>query len=279
MYVLERFGSITLPTYNTTRTLSPVAAQLAFIQTASGTFDSDGSGRNRQNLPHPLRYQADVNESTVANSRTLLDSLRASVGIRGTLYRRALDDSSIHTCTARLSAMPYEGQLRDRAVKRTITLEFQQLSRWRGQPRGVGWHFDEGIIFDDGHVFDQTPPIALNTTPKTIVVTNGGNLPVRDVQIVITSQVTAIDVITLKAPGIDINWSSHVVPGTSVVIDAGSWSILNNGVDAYSGLTLGANHNLENWLEFPPGVTNLIVTRDVGSATCTCAVIFYDGWA
>jgi hypothetical protein len=63
------------------------------------------------------------------------------------------------------------------------------------------------------------------------------------------------------------------------VVDCGARSIKNNGVDAYSGLTLNAGHTTAPWLRLAPGSNTVTITYS-GNADASATVTFsyYDGW-
>lgn len=276
MYLLEKFGSLTLPPYNASATLSPLSAKLAFVETITGAFDQDGFQRSKLVLPLPLRYQAVVLEDDIADTRTALDALRAMVGVRHNLYRRVRSNNSLQSCVARLAAMPYEGTAQDKAW-RTITLEFQQLSNWRGAIQGVGWQFDTGVVFDTDRDFDEEPGTTLDANPKTITVANGGNLPTTNVQIIFTTG-PAVDQLIITSSKIEII-IDDIPAASGVTIDSGAMQITRNGVDFYSNFSLGPGHQLESWLELAAGNTALTFSRTGGDLNAIATIIFYDTWA
>lgn len=262
-------------------TMTPVSARVSFTETTSGSFDNDGIGRNQQALPHSLKYQGVIpvySGETFTTLRTLEDSLRAAVGTRAKLYRRARDNEEVHWCYARLTGMPYDTSSKDKSW-RTISLDFQQLTRWYGVRHDDPWTFDSGELFDDALVFDEDEPTILNTNPKVVTVTNNGNIPIRDAQIVITAAGSPITVLIISNDDIDLAFLGTVDTGDSLTIDAGAWTVINSGVDAYEDFDVGFQHFIEPWLEFPPGDTQITIARTGGSAASTAAIVFRDGWA
>lgn len=281
MYLFERFGSIFLPEGNMTAGMTPVSARVSFVETTDGSFDSDGTGRNRQSLPHSLRYQGVIPVhygETFTTLRTLEDSLRAAVGTRAKLYRRARNDETVHWCYARLAGMPYDTDSKEKSW-RNISLDFQQLTRWHGVRHDDPWTFDSGEIFDDALIFDEEVPTVLDSNPKTTVVANNGNIPIRDAQIIVTAAGSNITVVSFVATNINLTWTGTLLAGQALAINDSAASVLNNGANGYTGLVRNSGHAIENWFEFPPGNTNLVVTRNGGSAASTIAIIFRDGWA
>lgn len=279
MYLLERFGqTLFLPQGNMTAGMAPVSARVSFVETTGGSFDNDGTGRNRQALPHSLRYQALVFEDTLATTRDLEDSLRAAVGTRAKLYRRARDNDEVHWCYARLVGMPYDTGVKDKAW-REISLDFSQLTRWHGARHDDPWTFDSGEFFDDALVFDEESPTVLDSNPKTTVVVNNGNIPIRDAQVIVTAAGSNITTVSFVGGSTNLTWTGTLLAGQALTIDDGAASVLNGAGNGYSGLVRNSGHAIETWFEFPPGNTNLVVTRNGGSAASTIAIIFRDGWA
>lgn len=284
MYLLERFGIRTLPPYNSEMTESPIPAAIAFVETTGGIYDNDGNGRSRQALPFALRYQGVILENLMTDTRAYVDMFRPLVGIRSKLYRRARDNDEVHWCYARLVAMPYETNTKDKAW-RTVTLDFQQLSRWHGARHDDPWTFDSGEVFDDGLILDEESPTILDTNPKVTAVINNGNIPIQDAQIFLTAAGSNITAVTFtgtnSVAGITINltWTGTLTAGQILIINDAASSVLNNGVNAYTGLVRNSGHNIAPWFEFAPGTTNITVTRTGGSAASTIAIIFRDGWA
>lgn len=278
MYTLSRFGSITLPTSNTSYTSSPVPAQLSFVQTTSGVFDNDGDGRNRQVFPLLLSYKAAVTEDTIVANRTILDALRAAVGTRARLYRYADNDNSIHYCIARASGMPHDRPFIMRSHQE-FELNFSQLTPWVGTIHGTGWVFDSGILFDAARTLDEVPPTTLNTNPKTIVVANNGNLPATDIQFTVTTGSTTITAFQIDGPSFSFRWAGSLLAGQSVTVDAGAAMVLKNGSDNYNAFTFGSGHALDRWAMLQPGNNNITVYLSGGGTNSTISIIYNDGWA
>lgn len=279
MYTVTRFGAITLPTALTDYTLSPLPAQLVFVQTTTGVFDNDGDGRNRQTLPAPISYKATVTEDVYANNRTVLDALRAAVGTRARIYRTADDNAEIHYCTARLVAMNHDRPYSLRQHIFQIELAFQQLTPWVGLIHGAGWVFDSGVLLDNARTLDETPPTVISTNPLTVAVTNNGNIPATDVQMTLTAAAT-ITTARLYVNGIwDITWTGTLLTGQSLTFDAGAYSVQRNGTNVYAGFAFGPLHAIDRMVRIDPGGNDIIVQLTGGSTTSTLSVIFNDAWA
>lgn len=278
-YSFERFGAITLPEYNREMNMAPVAAVQRIVATAAGAFDADGSGRAGQQFPHALTVEAIVFEEAAADLRAALDALRAAVGTRAYLYRRADDDSTVHRALCRLASMDVQRSYEQRRAYQPVTLQFLQLSAWQGAS-SAAWTLDDGELFDDGLLFDATSyawSIGSSLTIRS--VTNGGNLPVMDVVFTITAGATGLTNPILTGGGMDLRWTGTIAATKSLVIDCGVLSVLNDGANAYSGLTLGANHAIEAWCSLAPGATDIELAITGTLTGATWGVSFRDRWA
>lgn len=277
-YTFERFGTITLPEYNREISAAPAAASLRIVATVAGAFDADGSGRSGQQFPHPLTLDAIVSEDDSGDQRTALDALRAAVGTRAYLYRRADDDAAVHRALCRLASMTQDRKYDQRRAYQPIRLQFQQLAGWQGQ--ATSWTLDDGELFDDGLDLDSSDYYAaISSSPSSQAVTNGGNLPVSAVIITINAGSGTVTNPIITAPNMDLRWSGAIPAGQSLVIDAGALSVLLNGADAYGGLYFGGTHTIENWIELAAGAS--VVTLTVGGMLtgASWSIDFREAWA
>lgn len=253
-YYLESFGSIILPTSMTEESMDPVPARLRLVETTAGIFDADGIDRTQQQFPHALRYRALVHSESAAAFLASLAPLRAAVGARATLTRRVEADLTQHTCVARLAAMPYTREV-DNGRYIEISLEFNQLAPWEGASSTV----------------TGTPGVEENAV-------NGGNLPQTDVVITLTSDDAALTDPTFEGPGSVLLWTGTIPIGQSLVIDCGARSVLLNGTNAYSGLSLDDLHTREQWFTLEPG-NNVLLIGDVAWTTASWSITYKDRWA
>lgn len=278
-YTIERFGAITLPTYNRDISMAPAAAQRRIVATAAGAFDGDGDGRSAQQFPHTLTVEAIVSEASLAAQRTALDALRAAVGTRNWLYRR--DDATaavVQRAPCRFVALRVERGYEQRRVYQPVQMEFVQLGAWQGA--ATSWTLDEGELLDDGLDLDaSTYFAALSSSPASQAVTNGGNLPVRAVTVTINAGSGIVVNPIITATNIDLRWAGSIPAGQSLVIDGGALSVLLNGADAYSGLYFGGTHTVESWIELAPGAS--VVTLTIGGTLtgASWSIDFREVWA
>ncbi len=276
-YYLERFGSITLPTAMSRESSAPAVADDRIVATVTGAFDGDGSGRNQQRFPHTLTYQAIVAAASLAAQRTALDALRAAVGTRAYLYRRADDNGVVHRAMCRLVAMPHDREYEHQGYL-PVRLEFRQLEAWQGA--ATSWTLDDGELLDDGLDLDASTYFAtLSASPASQAVTNGGNLPVRTVTVTINAGSGIVVNPIITAPNIDLRWAGSIPAGQSLVIDGGALSVLLIGADAYSGLYFGGTHTGERWIELAPGAS--VVTLTIGGTLtgASWSIDFREVWA
>lgn len=278
-YTLERFGSIYLPLYNRRTDATPVQPRQALLSTAAGTFDAYGSDRAPQKLPHAITLVCVLAEDTEAALRTSIDALRAAVGTRATLYRRADDDGTVQRCTARLVDMDYQrgrGNLRHQELK----LAFQQLDPWVGK-RWEDWTLDDGINLDDGYYFDSGA-VAL-TPPASPTITVGGNITAVDAILSVTMAGTDTDPVYVVCPttGVALVVDGPWALNDLLVIDNDARTITLNGADAYSRLDLDSgygayDHTANQWIELPPGTYEIFV---LGTAIDDAELTLGEAWA
>ena len=76
-----------------------------------------------------------------------------------------------------------------------------------------------------------------------------------------------------------LTWAGTITDGQALVIDCGARTVKNNGVDAYSGLTLhSTNHVIDDWLRLEPGNNSVLVAYTGGNGTSTALFNFNDLW-
>lgn len=278
-YTLERFGAVTLPIYNPETDHSPLSARTAVVQTIAGAFDGWGDEDAPLELPTTRSYRSIVLDETAAAWRTALDALRAQVGKRARLYRRANDDDAVQWCIARLIQNPVQRVYQGGYIQE-VELIFQLWTGWSGHDHTT-WTLDSGEILDGGLYLDDSGFVeTMASSPHTITVTNGGNRRVDNAIITITAGSSAITAVTIAKTGeTDIDWSGTVSSGNALVIDCGAYKVTNNAVNAFSGLTLGGDHAVAEWLRLDPGDNDIVVTFTGGSTNSTVRVEFADGWA
>lgn len=278
-YTLWKFGSIELPPYNRSTKMTPVRPRTALVATAAGVFDAWGSGRAQAKFPHSITLKCVLAADDAATWRSSIDALRAAVGTRALLYRRADDDGTVNKCTARLMDMNYS-RVGRRALHQELTLAFEQLDRWGGK-QWADWTLDDGHFLDDGYFLD-TGAISLypDTSPE---VTVGGNLPATSPIFTIEMAGTDTDPISVVIPatGVALNVDGPWADGDVLIIDSDARLITFNGADAYDRLDLdtgyGAyDHTANEWLAITPGTYAIFV---IGAAIEAAEMTYTEAWA
>ena len=275
---LADFDGVALPVYNARLAGGTAPSRVATITLADGrAYDAIGAEQAEPELPYILNYEAVNLEDTEAAHNTALAALSAKRGKRGKLYRRQLSDYTISWAWARLLRKTEQsGAGVASPVHLGQVFQFQILSPWYGHHH-VDWLLDDGYYLDEGLYLDDSGySVTLNTSPKTLTVTNGGNGTVRNAVITIVAGSAAITALTIASGDTDIDWTGTLASGDALVIDCGAKSILNDGANAYSGFAYGSNHALAGWLELPPGDTDIVITKTGGSTDSTATVEFRD---
>ena len=142
--------------------------------------------------------------------------------------------------------------------------------------------FDAGVWFDTGYVFDETNTTALDASPKYINVPNGGNCTVINANITISVPAggTPITNLVITVPGISsFAYSGTIAANTSLIIDCGAQSVMNNGIGDLAHFTLHPTaHLIDDWLRLEPGNNTMAVTLTGGGANSTIGWGYFDGW-
>jgi hypothetical protein len=246
-YTYTTFGNITLPLYNRESDLSPVAAATRLTQTAAGVFDGDGGGRSARRYPHPLTIDAIVSESTAAAQRTAIDALRAAVGTRAALTRKADSNNDQHVAMCRLVGMTQQRSYSERGYQ-PVRLQFIQLTPWRAT-------MPQTYTIP---VFSGSPSVTQQ------VITNAGNLPVTAVRM----ELEIPDGVLVQTPrwtatGHDLLLNDIFTPlglPAVIVVDGGMMQVISAGSPIYSKLVFNANHTIDSWFRLPPGDTTMTLT-------------------
>lgn len=213
------------------------------LTTESGAYLSDESNNHL------------VAHSITADLRMQLDSLRAVVGTRGTLYRKRWDDLAVQWKTARLLQVRRSTQADDRTAKAELECTFEAPdANWRSSTQAT----PSATLASGGTV--------------TLVAENTGDQTVEDGTLTITASGGTITSVTVActATGISWTWTGSLASGSALVVDAGALTVRKNGVDSYSGFALGSGHSARTWLPLAPGGNSLQISS-VGPGTAAAA--------
>lgn len=286
MYWLERFGTTELPTQQPDQYVGTGQASTAkFIPLpGGGVFDTLGSEQAvGQGGTISCKGAVSILDQSGAALISQVQALRALKGKRDKLYRR-WDNGDMEWIYARLVEVNAQRSIRDlNSLEMMFT--FQQISPvWNGNTHGSGWYLDSGEYFDTGLVFDEATGdiFALDSVPKSITISNGGNAPVRDMVIEVYNDMAsgaAITQIDIAISGKTAwRWTGSLPVGKVLTIDCGAFTVLNDTTDAYSGVSLESGHAIDCWIELEPGDNVLSVTRTGGDASASFTVRYNDGW-
>lgn len=279
-YHLERFIDVYLPAGNPSSDLSPIPAKPAIVQTLSGPFDMDQGDDAVDDLPHTITYDALSDGDTADEWRLTEDALRALVGKRGWLWRRSEDEAQeLQRAICKLMSNGGPRSTQDKMWKMD-SFSWLQLDHWRGHYH-IDWALDDGHFLDDELYLDDDATYTVTTAPQTITLTNDGNARVTDAIITITAGgVSITDVSIVKTGESDLQFTGVITAHHSLVIDCGAYSVLNNGVDAYTDFELDTDHAINEWLRLDPGANEIIITLTVinFSVPPTVTINFMDSW-
>ena len=307
MYRLTTFHGVTLPIYNPETTLGTPPINNAFIETASGSFDSWGQQRSAYDFPYTLTYVSTIlNKTDPVALRNQLDTLRSLVGVSSRLYRVADDNPSIiQWANARLMEAP-SVRASNNNLHLEITFSFSVLEHWRSEQQ---WRFDDGTLFDNGRVFDEgiqeftlsgaSPPAYPHYFAESPVVV-GGNVPIMDGFIQIEAGSTTYNSFTLYSANNGVAgriWvmnfdraGSAVLPaGSTMTIDCANFSIDIDGDPAYQYVNFkphpvgGFAHQIDGWTWFSKevgnGITGVVFdTPDAMGSDTVLRVRLLDQW-
>jgi hypothetical protein len=156
---------------------------------------------------------------------------------------------------------------------------FAILTQWYGAHHGAGWDWgDVGIAWGDGHAFDESDFYVLNSTPKAVIVTNGGNALATRVILSITAGSAPITALAIASGLHSVTYTGTIAAGKTLVLDCGAWSILNDGVDAYALFARSSAHASPYWFALTPGANTVTVARVGGATDSTLTLDFSDAW-
>lgn len=224
-----------------------------------GTEQAQGRGRQ-------IAIRAAVTGSAETTIATAVDALRALRGKQGDLVI-TMADASTRTRKARCERID-ESRVPHERWHRPLTFHFQLL--------GSGW---KGTYHDGSGAYVVT----LDSSPKSMEIANGGNDVVRDVTMAImagSADITAITIANAEAGHVSaITYTGTIAAGKVLVIDAPTWTVLNDGADAWSGISFESTHAIRELLRLMPGNNTINVTLTGGSTDSTIAFVFYDLWS
>lgn len=273
-----QFAGVTLPGYAYKVTGGPRARDNT-LRTIGGSHDGDDT-YGQFDYPYAMTYSCLVYESAgIATLGETLDKLRAMIGVEGKLYVDPWDSTTADRwAVARCVGVNVPATVYSRKTQ-NIDIEFRVKTPWRGFAHG-GTVSGSSYLFGNGLYYSATGATALATSPKTITVNNGGNTWVDDCGITVTAGSAAITAVTIGISGSsEFTFTGTVTIGNTLIIDCGKRFVRANGIDAYDGFALTANHIIAPWLRLAPGNNAVVVTLTGGGANSTIQFSYSDGWA
>lgn len=202
--------------------------------------------------------------STAGAMRALTDTWEALVGVYGTLVRTG-DGGGTSSTTARLKNVAIQRHVGDLLVV-PATLTFELLA--------LPWT-------DVQHT--QTLTLAASTTQTYVACPTNGNVNPPRVILTLTggsgllSAVSFVFNHTTAASTPTLLWAGGLAAGKVLVIDTGVLAVLNDGVDAYAGLTPPTA--TEQWLVIDAIGGYLHVTGAYTGTAPTLTVVYQDAYA
>ena len=278
---LTRFGDYTFPTYDTINRMGASVASGNYVSTAAGAYDPYGDDTIVTG-PFQIRRRMTLVATSAAALETAMDEVRALKGTKKTLYGRTAAGYT-RRAKARCAQVLYD-QSWDNVIDQPVDLIFELLTdHWNGNAHtDDGWYLDSGKYFDDGWMLDSGNEETMASSPHTFTVTNGGNKDSTYNIIVVTAGSAAITSVRIQntTSGLsDITWTGTLAAGNELRIDCGTFSVTNDGTNAYSGITVNSGHSQGPWLSLAPGNNEIDITFAGGSTDSTVGMEFWDGWA
>lgn len=279
-YKLERFGTLTLPIYNPSQDVGvgPARAQLQDLP-GGGVFDLLGSERASPGAQSVSR-QGTIHGDDLPMLAELR-ALKAKIGSRDRLFRRAQASGEIEWSWARLVNVRSERGVGDRYML-DVDIDFSVISpTWYGSRHGDGWLLDAGEYLDAGLDLDEegSDVWTLYGSTTNVVINNGGNAIVKNAILRIIPGSAPITAVTVSKSGqTEITYTGTINPSQVLEIDCGAWSVKNNGVDDYDGLTYGSGHVIDGLLRLDPGANTIGIVKVGGNIDDRVIFEFCDGW-
>ena len=257
-YRLIRFGTVNLPTAEAEIAWVTPKPDLAILQLpGGGYFDQGGTLTADRRYPAEQSFKGEVVEADRYVMRTTLDALAALSGQRAKLYREGIDDAREQWCYARCvevrGTRTWENQ-----TWQEVEIDFLLLTPWHDLEL-------------------KTLTIDLSGTEVTTVVQNYGNTYFVDAILTVTAATAAITALTVSTDtGISWTFSGSILVGTSLVVDSGLRSVLNDGADAYASFVRNAGHTRDEFLRFRAGDTDLTIAWTGGGSGSAAVLAWYD---
>ena len=253
-YYLDEFDTQALPHGDSVDGLGTGAAPSSLVTVAGGVIDTYGADEIVPLPFHQIWHRGIYSANVEAN----VNGLRALLGQRKKLFRIQESDSVQQWKWARLLSVIWDRN-REQRSHAEVDAIFEAVGWWKATA--------------------PESPAPNVTDTGSLVWGNDGNAYVTDgiFTFAATSAATLTMTVVDTGNGINWTWVGAMASGESVVIDCGAFSVLNNEVDAYSGLTLNAGHTSNYWMVAAPGSNTWSVTLSA-EPTGALSLTVYDSW-
>lgn len=279
-YQYTAFDDVALPLYNHEQNHDLMASESTLLDSIGGAYDWHGTDRRkgRKQLINlkgiyfgATTYLVDetgdklVDESDdyliAGDSQQMLQAqitaLREKKGVKGTLWRNRLDDSTLEWKTARLLQVGWPRKWDDHAVLAEVTCQFETLMEF--------WHAATATTTSGSATSGVALPLLVEVTGEQV----------DDATITITRTSGTITAVSLTCAelGISLAWTGTMGAGDVLTIDCGAQTVKENTTDAYSGFSL-SGHTAAGWLPIPQG--NYVFYATVTGGNATVAIQHYN---
>lgn len=248
-YHLYRFGASQL--LPTGQSVDGFGAEVPsdVVATAGGSHFAYGSGVVPLGV-HRIAHRGIYSSSVQSN----FDAYAGLLGQRLQLWRYREADAAIQWKYARMLACRWDRDV-EQSQHAEIASEYEAVGYWKAQSQSTVSRASTG----------------------TLTPTGGGKARVFDAVITFTASGTGTKTIRMQdsASGIDWTWSASITDTKVLTIDCGAFSVMNDGVNAYSSFTLNGAHASDYWCVVMPGSNTFTFTL---TGAGTVQVAWYDSW-
>ncbi len=283
MYRLVRFAEINLEQYNQVDDVGSGQTPTHYIILPDGgAIDGFGALQKHPGVIERVKTMrlSVSTETALAQAYFRLLELR---GRRERLYRR-LPDNSEHWQLARLISVAAKRSYEMAKFKNIQDVELRFVSGemiWHGNWAGTRWFLNDAKFLNDGLDFNGAPiPLTegLNNFVEIVGSDDAGRAPVRALKIIVTAGSAIISRVDIaRAGGEIITYATDIQPGSSLIIDTGTFQVTLDGADAYNAaFQVTPVADLGSWFCLLPGENQIIVNLVGGSGTFD--LDYYEAW-
>lgn len=241
-YHLYRFGdSQVLPLGDPLNDVAGADVDSDAVAVAGGVHYSYGS------KIIPARLHTITHRGIYSNNvETNVDAMMALLGQRLQLWRKRESDDALQYKWARLVSARWRRDV-NQSQHAVMNLQFEANGNWTSLT---------------GSTASRTGGGSLATSPS-------GDAWILNSKLTFTASSSTTHTFRIQdtTNGIDVQWSGSVTSGEDVVIDAGTWTVTNDGADAYSDFTVNSAHTAQRWIVLDPDGQTFTITLSAGAGT------------